>query len=84
MHWNVVSVKPVSSSMIAVSFEDGIEGRVRSEPGHLNGVFEALKPFNLFKQARVEDGAVTSPGEIDLAPDAMYRAIKQSGEWVLG
>jgi hypothetical protein len=24
------------------------------------------------------------PGNIDLAPDAMYEAIKKHGEWVLG
>lgn len=26
---------------------------------------------------------VTWPGELDLAPDAMHRHIKESGEWVL-
>jgi len=26
---------------------------------------------------------VTWPGEIDLAPDAMYREIKKAGKWVL-
>ena len=28
-------------------------------------------------------GAVTWPGELDLAPDAMYDEIKARGEWVL-
>ncbi len=37
----------------------------------------------LHQQAYVKDGAVTWPGEIDLAPDAMYQAIKAQGEWVL-
>jgi hypothetical protein len=27
---------------------------------------------------------VTWPGEIDLAPDAMYAEIKQGGHWILG
>jgi hypothetical protein len=83
MNWNVVSVKPISPLAIAVRFEDGTEGKVRFEPSHLSGVFEALKAPEIFQQARVEDGAVTWPGEIDLAPDAMYREIKRSGEWVL-
>jgi hypothetical protein len=83
MNWNVVSVKPISPLAIAVRFEDGTEGKVRFELSHLSGVFEALKAPEVFQQARVEDGAVTWPGEIDLAPDAMYREIKRAGEWVL-
>ncbi len=83
MHWNVVSVQPLSPLELAVRFQDGTEGKVRFEPSHLSGVFEALKAPDFFRQARVEDGAVTWPGEIDLATDAMYREIKRSGEWVL-
>jgi hypothetical protein len=36
----------------------------------------------LFAQAYVEYGAVIWPGEIDLAPDAMYDEIKKHGRWV--
>jgi hypothetical protein len=56
---------------------------VRFELSHLQGVFAALRQPDLFRQARIEGGAVTWPGEIDLAPDAMYREIKRAGEWVL-
>jgi hypothetical protein len=83
MHWDVVSVKPVSPLELSVLFMDGTEGRVRFESSHLTGVFEALNTPEVFRQARVEEGAVTWPGEIDLAPDAMYREIKRAGEWVL-
>jgi hypothetical protein len=83
MDWDVVAVEPVSTLVLAVRFKDGTEGKVRFEPGHLSGVFEALKAPEMFRQVRVEGGAVTWPGEIDLAPDAMYREIKRSGEWVL-
>ncbi|MGH8515273.1 MAG: DUF2442 domain-containing protein [Gammaproteobacteria bacterium] len=37
----------------------------------------------LFRQVRLECGAVTWPGDLDLAPDAMYEVIKVYGEWVL-
>ena len=47
------------------------------------GVFAALRDEMLFRQVRLELGAVTWPGELDLAPDAMYAAIKQTGKWVL-
>ena len=47
------------------------------------GVFEVLKNAQLFNQVYVGHGAVTWPGEIDLAPDAMYKEIKKHGKWVI-
>jgi hypothetical protein len=83
MDWSVVSVIPKPPLGLAVRFFDGTEGTVRFEPSHLRGVFAALKNPEVFSQARVESGVVTWPGEIDLAPDAMYREIQRTGEWVL-
>jgi hypothetical protein len=68
---------------LQVRFADGTAGRVRFEPSHLTGVFEALKDPMVFVQARVEAGAVTWPGDLDLAPDAMYAEIKSHGECIL-
>jgi hypothetical protein len=48
-----------------------------------NGVFEKLKNPNFFNQLTVTDGFVSWGDEIDLAPDSMYRAISQTGEWLL-
>lgn len=56
---------------------------MRFDDGFFTGVFDALKDDGLFHRAYVEHGAVTWPGEIDLAPDAMYDEIKRNGEWVL-
>ena len=47
------------------------------------GVFARLADPSLFAQVFVEHGAVTWPGEIDLAPDAMYAEIKKAGIWIL-
>lgn len=44
------------------------------------GVFAALRDETLFRQARVVLGAVTWPGDLDLAPDAMHREIKEQGK----
>jgi hypothetical protein len=83
MNWEVISVTPLTPLELAIRFADGTEGKVRFESTHLTGVFEALKQPDFFLRACVEEGAVTWPGEIDLAPDAMYREIKRTGEWVL-
>jgi hypothetical protein len=83
MEWDVVDVKSVAHLMLRVQFADGTVGMVQFEPSHLTGVFAVLKDPVLFQQAHVQDGAVAWPGNIDLAPDAMYRAIKARGEWRL-
>ena len=83
MEWTVVAVMPNPPLALSVRFLDGTEGTVRFESSHLSGVFEALRDPGIFQQARIEHGAVTWPGDIDLAPDAMYREIKRAGEWIL-
>lgn len=83
MYWDVVEVKPLDSLGLFVRFTDGLTGEVRFKPEHLSGVFEVLKDPAYFKQVYVDHGAVVWPGQIDLAPDAMYREIKTHGVWVL-
>ena len=83
MEWDVVEVQAVPPLALQVRFADGTQGRVRFEISHLTGVFEALKDPAVFVQARVEAGAVTWPGDLDLAPDAMYAEVRSRGEWVL-
>ena len=83
MEWDVVEVKLQAPLGLQVKFADGTSGNVRFEQSHLTGVFEALKDPSVFNRAYVESGAVVWPGNLDLAPDAMYREIKRHGEWVL-
>jgi len=79
----VVSVAATKNLTLHVEFSDGTAGEVRFLPTHLTGVFEVLSDSDFFAQARVEHGAVTWPGELDIAPDAMYDAVKQHGIWIL-
>ena len=83
MYWDVVEVKPLEALGLFVRFTDGLTGEVRFKPEHLSGVFEPLKDPAYFKQVYVDHGAVAWPGQIDLAPDAMYQEIKANGVWVL-
>jgi hypothetical protein len=84
--WRVRQVEARPEFRLWVRFNDGTEGDV-DMTGLVHssraGVFAALRDEMLFRQVRLECGAVTWPGEIDLAPDAMYEAIKVYGEWVL-
>lgn len=78
--WRVAAVEALPGFRLHVRFVDGTEGVVDltgliHSPGA--GVFAALADPLLFAQAHIEHGAVTWPGEIDLAPDAMYAEIKK-------
>jgi hypothetical protein len=86
MPWEVVAVVPLPSYRLRVEHLDGTTGivdmsaRVRAPDA---GVFAALADEELFRQVFVQYGAVTWPGELDLAPDAMHDEIQAHGEWVL-
>ena len=84
--WRVTEVKVLSQYRLSVRFADGVSGVVDMSRLVLSpdaGVFSVLRDDYVFRQVRLELGAVTWPGDIDLAPDAMHTAIKQNGEWVV-
>lgn len=84
--WRVAEVRPLPDFSLWVRFNDGTEGTVamadflRSERV---GVFAPLRDENLFSRVSIELGAITWPGELDLAPDAMYEAIRERGCWCI-
>ncbi len=73
----------IGERAMRVRFLDGMEGVVRFEPGFFRGVFSHLTDPWLFAEATIEMGAVTWPGELDLAPDRMHADIAKHGECVL-
>lgn len=86
MPWRVVAVDALPDFRLHVRFVDGTEGTVDLTAFVHSlgaGVFASLADPALFAQVFVEHGAVTWPGELDLAPDAMYAEIKKGGTWVL-
>jgi hypothetical protein len=73
---------------LRVTFVDGTSGEVDLraflvKPEAAAGVFAPLRNPEVFARARVVLGAVEWPGGPDLAPDAMYDAIRESGRWVV-
>lgn len=84
--WRVKAVDALDGYRLRVRFIDGLEGEVdMSEFVHAAdaGVFAALADPDVFGHVYVELGAVTWPGEIDLAPDAMHDEIEKNGIWIL-
>jgi hypothetical protein len=84
MKWDVVEVKAEPNWTLSVQFADGLSGRVRFSPNFFRGVFEPISDPQMFNRVFVEQGAVAWPGDLDLAPDAMYEQIRAHGEWLIG
>jgi hypothetical protein len=84
--WRVAEVEVLEDYRVRVRFRDGTDGVVdlyRLIFSPEAGVFSVLQDPEMFAQARVVLGAVTWPGELDLAPDAMYDEIRAHGEWIV-
>ena len=84
--WRVTVVRPLAGFRLAVEFADGTTGEVRmaswlasSSVG--GSLFESLLDERAFRGVALEHGAVTWPNGADLAPDAMYDAIRADGFW---
>ena len=83
-YWRIDDIRVVEDNAVWVRFVDGLEGVVRFQPGFFRGVFSHLVDPAQFRRVAVVNGAVTWPGDLDLAPDAMHMEIKQrGGEWVV-
>lgn len=84
--WRVADVEAAAAYRLRVRFNDATEGEVDLSKlilGQNAGVFAALRDEALFRRVHVALGAITWPGGLDLAPDAMYRAIRERGEWIV-
>jgi hypothetical protein len=83
--WRVIEVHTLTGYRLAVRFVDGTTGEVDLSCLIMSdnaGIFAQFRDLAVFAQAHVEYGVVVWPGEIDLAPDAMYDEIKKQGQWI--
>mgnify|MGYP002399774582 CR=1 FL=1 len=86
--WRVMSVTALPDSRLRVAFVDGVVGDVDmrlflGDPKIDGTIFEPLRNSAVFGQARVVLGAIQWPNGANLAPDAMYDAIREYSVWVL-
>ncbi len=85
--WDARDVIPLPGYRLAVRFVDGTTGIVDLSARVVSpraGVFSRLRDRDVFAEVYIAYGAVTWPGDVDLAPDAMHDAIKTLGEWKIG
>lgn len=86
-NWSITHFKVLPEYKISVTFTDDTSGIADLSPrlsqGPLGDGFDALCDKQVFSAVYLEHGALTWPGDIDLAPDAMHERIKASGVSVL-
>jgi hypothetical protein len=85
--WRVAEVEALPGFRLLVRFNDGIIGVVEMAgfiDSDMAGVLAVLRDENLFRQVRVTLAPSPGPANLDLAPDAMYRAINEQGNWIVG
>jgi Protein of unknown function (DUF2442) len=77
----VISVSAGHDYRLDVTFSDGTSGKIDLSSRLFGSMFEPLRDRDLFAQVRVDEfGAICWPNGADLAPDALYRAIKRSAD----
>jgi len=85
--WSISHCEVLPDYKIAVTFADGTTGIAdlypRLSQGQLGDGFDVLCDSQVFSRVYLEHGALTWPGGMDLAPDAMYERIKKSGVSIL-
>ena len=85
--WSITKFTALPDYKIAIVFADGTSGIADLSPrlsqGPLGDGFDSLCDNNVFSKVHLEHGALTWPGGIDLAPDAMHERIQKSGVSIL-
>jgi hypothetical protein len=76
--YRVKDVKALSGYRLYLEFEDGVSGEVDLSDRIFGPVFEPLKDEKMFARVEIDEfGAVCWPNGADLAPDALYKTLRE-------
>jgi len=74
----VIHVEAKPDFVLALTFDDGIEGEISIADRLFGTMFEPLKKAEYFSLVRIDDyGVVCWPNDADLAPDVLHKKIMQ-------
>ena len=75
----IVNVEPKPGYVLALSFNDGLEGEVCIKDKLFGPMFEPLMDIDFFNQVSVDEfGVVCWPNDADLAPDVLHAQIAKT------
>jgi hypothetical protein len=69
---DIVNVQTQTDYVLPLHFENGEHRKFDMKPYFHQKPWTALNNIKLFKQAKIENGTVVWPGEIDIDPEALY------------
>ncbi len=75
MYYEIVDAQPRKGYRLLLRFADGLSGEVNVSRLVGKGVFKAWKKPGFFEKVYIELGSVCWPGDLDLAPDALYEKV---------
>lgn len=78
--YRIVEVEPRPGHRLWIRFADAVEGEVDLSELVGRGVFRRWEDEEEFRKVYIdpETGTVAWPGDLDLAPDALYRELAGS------
>lgn len=76
---HVTDVKVLPQHCLRIAFNNGVVGIVDLSSELDGEVFESLKDPTKFREVMVGYGTVVWPGDIDLAPEYLYRRLVEQG-----
>jgi hypothetical protein len=78
MLYRIIEVEARPDFRVWIRFEDGTQGEVDLSDLVGNGVFEPLSDPEEFERVYIDEetGTLAWPGELDVAPDRLYRDLK--------
>jgi hypothetical protein len=72
MNPRVRSVKVLEDYMLELEFDNGETGHFSMKPYLAYPVYQPLKDYSLFRQAKATMGFVSWNEDIDMSPDTLY------------
>ncbi len=73
--WKILRMNVLSNYRLELTFVDGSHGIVDLSDEPFTGVFEPLADPEYFARATLENGVVTWPCGVDIAPDALHEKV---------
>jgi len=73
--WKILRMIVLPNYRLELTFVDGSHGTVDLSDISFTGVFEPLIDPDYFARATLENGVVTWPCGVDIAPDALHEKV---------
>ena len=73
--WKITRMNILPNYRLELTFVDGAHGIVDLSDMSFVGVFEPMANLAYFAQATLENGVVTWPCGVDIAPDALHEKV---------